>query len=271
MASVFTYLVFLAALSSVVGPFGVHSDASSRIVGGQPANVGEFPYLVSIQDISLGTDRHFCGGAIYSDSYILTAAHCLIDISPANIKVVAGEHDRGVSEGNEQITYVTEMISHPNFNVDTYLNDIALLKLTQKLRFNNYVKSILLPDETVTSPSCVMAGWGATIENGNPVDILQKVTLPLWDDVSCNDFLNEYCPSCIGLSICAGEHEGGKDACHADDGGPLVCTETEMIGLSSWGYGCARPNKPGVYVELMHYKAWVEAETKKRLGSGADS
>lgn len=177
------------------------------------------------------------------------------------IQVVAGEYDRSVNEGSEQKVGVSQVIIHPNYDSSTYQNDIALLKLKHGLTFNEFVQPIQMPPtNAVLSGSCMVAGWGANVELGNPVNIPRKVYLPIWSDEQCRGVYSV--EEVHETMVCAGYEEGGKDSCHTDSGGPLTCynDNTHFLGgVVSWGYGCARANCPGVYTELVHFLPWIKA------------
>ncbi|ROT64281.1 trypsin [Penaeus vannamei] len=224
-----------------------------RIVGGVGASLGELPYMVSLQDTSFGSVVHFCGGAIYDHTHVVTAAHCVSS-------VVAGETDLSVTEGTEQPLQVASILLHPDFREIDYFNDIALLKLSGKFVFNEFVQPVQMPGGREASGSCVVSGWGATRENGDMIDLLKKVSVPVWTDSDCRQIYGA--ESILDSMVCAGLEEGGKDACHGDSGSPLMCydsgSEAFFAGVMSWGYGCARPDRPSVYSEVSHFSNWLE-------------
>ncbi|XP_071546091.1 trypsin-1-like isoform X2 [Panulirus ornatus] len=235
----------------------------ARIVGGVAVRKGELPYLVSLQDVRWGAARHFCGGSVYHNSYVITAAHCVVTRDLNVLQVVAGEHDRSKEEGSEQVVRVSEIIVHPHYNHQTYLNDIALLKLSKRLHYTKFVQPIPLAPQRA-SGQCLVSGWGAVQENGDVVDTPQKLEVPIWSEESCR---RSYSVEAIHESMmCAGYEEGGKDACHSDSGGPLVCRSsvggaTYLGGIVSWGYGCARPYHPSIYTDLSYFASWVQHNT----------
>nr|AWU67090.1 putative trypsin [Crangon crangon] len=235
---------------------------STRIVGGKDALPGELPYQISIQDVSFGFPFHFCGGSIVSEKWVLTAAHCFdkMDLStPEYVQVVAGEHNLVEMEFWEQTIGVDEIRIHEKYDKWTVSNDIALLKLAQSIRYDEYSQPIILPSKDhLASGNCIVSGWGATEEEGDPSDILQKATVPIMSDADCKEVFGE--SEIDDCMICAGVIHGGIDACEGDSGGPLACKdtgETYLAGVVSWGYGCARPGFAGVYSEMSCYVDWV--------------
>merc|ERR1711942_613897 len=128
----------------------------------------------------------------------------------------------------------------------------SLLKFATPLTMNDYVQGVDLPPAGHTATGeCIVSGWGTLSEGGSTPDVLQKVSVPIVTDDECRD---AYGASQIEDSmICAGVQAVGKDSCQGDSGGPFACDDTGsryLAGVVSWGYGCARPNYPGVYTEV---------------------
>ncbi|XP_045134072.1 trypsin-1-like [Portunus trituberculatus] len=230
----------------------------NRIVGGLEATPGQFPYQLSFQDTSFGFDFHFCGASIYSENWAVCAGHCVQgeDMNnPDYLQIVAGEHDLDKVDGTEQKIVLSKIIQHEDYNGFTISNDISLLQFSKPLNFNDRVKGIGLQSKKEYMGDCVVSGWGTLNEGGHSPSKLQYVEVPTVSDAYCRDAYgkNEIDDS----MICAGVSEGGKDACQGDSGGPLACGGL-LTGIVSWGYGCARPNYPGVYSEVAYFKDWVE-------------
>ncbi|XP_076057515.1 trypsin-1-like [Oratosquilla oratoria] len=246
----------------VAGAFAVPANRPrlrlglNKIVGGEDATPGEFPYQISFQDNSWGFIFHFCGGSVYNENYIVTAGHCVYGKNydnPRNLQITAGEHNLDKEEGNEQSIKVEKITLHEDYSSWRTTNDIALLKLAEPLTMNDYVKSI--PLETgVASGDCQVTGWGALTEGGSSPSILQKVTVTVISDSECRDAYGS--SKILDSMMCAGG-DGEKDSCQGDSGGPLAC-DGRLAGVVSWGYGCARPNYPGVYTEVSYFADWVE-------------
>ena len=174
-------------------------------------------------------------------------------------QIVAGEHNQDVDEGNEQEIVLSKIIQHEDYNGFTVSNDVSVLKLSKPLTFNKYVQAIPLPEPGhAASGECIVSGWGTTSEGGSTPDVLMHVKVPIVSDAECRD---AYGQSEIEDSmLCAGVPEGGKDSCQGDSGGPLACEDTGsryLAGVVSWGYGCARPNYPGVYTEVSYFVDWI--------------
>nr|AWU67093.1 putative trypsin [Crangon crangon]AWU67094.1 putative trypsin [Crangon crangon] len=238
-----------------------------NIIGGFPAYEGEFPYQLSLQDISFGFHFHFCGAVIYNENWGISAAQCFQgeDVEdPSNIIAVAGELEIDLIEGHEQTIALSHFIQHEDFDGYRRSNDIAVMKMSKTLTFNEFVKPVSLPPANHTATGdCIISGWGTTTEGGISSKVLMKATLPIITDKACRVVYGE---SLEDTMICAGLPEGGVGGCTADTGGPMVCYDVEspldspyLAGIMSWSHGCARPGIPSVYCEVSHYVDWIES------------
>merc|ERR1712212_1152788 len=185
---------------------------STRIVGGNETEVGEYPWQVGLYTDMLQTP--FCGGSLVNNLYVVTAAHCL---DSSNFKVILGEHDwtkvsRVYVRDPQQITI------HPDYNSNTFENDIAVIKLSSPVNLNADipVKPVCLPDPSsdFTGMKAIATGWGLTSEAGNQATALQEVEVTVYSEADCS--------AGSSTMLCAGEPEGGKDTCQGVSGGPLV-------------------------------------------------
>uniref|UniRef100_A0A8C4XP35 Coagulation factor XI n=1 Tax=Falco tinnunculus TaxID=100819 RepID=A0A8C4XP35_FALTI len=236
-----------------------------RIVGGTDSSPGEWPWQVSLH-VKLPRQRHLCGGSIISNQWVLTAAHCVMSLENPNIwRVYAGILKQ--SEINEDTSFfkVEEIIVHPQYKYAQTGYDIALMKLDKPMNFTDLQLPICLPskeDANILYTDCWVIGWGYRKEKGRVEDILQKATVPLMSREECQA---RYRKHRIGDKvICAGYDEGGRDACKGDSGGPLSCRHEEvwyLVGITSWGEGCARPRQPGVYTKVAEYSDWILEKT----------
>ncbi|XP_074444332.1 coagulation factor XI-like isoform X2 [Larus michahellis] len=194
------------------------------------------------------------------------AAHCVMSLENPNIwRVYAGILKQ--SEINEDTPFfkVEEIIVHPQYKYAQTGYDIALMKLDKPMNFTDLQLPICLPskeDANVLYTDCWVVGWGYRKEKGRVEDILQKATVPLMSKEECQA---RYRKRRIGDKvICAGYDEGGRDACKGDSGGPLSCRHEEvwyLVGITSWGEGCARPRQPGVYTNVAEYSDWILEKT----------
>merc|ERR1719486_1435581 len=237
-----------------------------EIVGGEEAAPHSIPWQVSLQRANGGKPggSHFCGGSVVGHRHVVTAAHCtVIWDSPDQVEVVAGDHDRTVEEGSEQVVGVTKLTVHENYaKPKQFENDIALWELAAPLEMNAFVSAAVLPEQEQQSEGdCTVSGWGTLHSGGSCCpDKLMKVAVPIVKESTCK---LEY-PFAIAESmICAGEP--GKDSCQGDSGSPFVCYNSDgsgyLGGIVSWGIGCGGLFHPGVYTEVAYFVDWVEPHT----------
>jgi secreted trypsin-like serine protease len=235
-----------------------------KIVGGVPAPDGAYPWQVSIAASIIADpgQAHFCGGSILNDRWIVTAAHCLVRLRPEDVVVVAGTNvlQQGVTRTN-----AARLIVHKDYAPQTFDNDVALIELLQPLALGPKAKPVALletaQEATVYTAGrqLVVTGWGATSEGGGVVRKLQQVSVPFVTRETCNDPLS-YNGRITANMVCAGKAEGGQDSCQGDSGGPFVDDPSgtpKLSGIVSWGEGCARPGKFGIYTRVPNYTAWI--------------
>jgi len=236
-----------------------------RIVGGEEAADGEFPWQVSLRQIGMIGATHFCGGSVINDQWIVTAAHCCAGQVPAFMHVVAGGIKLNAGEGEEERRDLEKIIGHPEYSSSNLQNDICLLKLSEPLEWTDFVKPIKLPEAMLETPEgadAIVTGWGTLSEGGLSLpNLLHKVTVPVVGDETCNENYSSSGYAIADSMICAGLPDGGKDSCQGDSGGPFIDAESKtLIGVVSWGIGCARAGYPGVYTQVSYYVDWI-AET----------
>lgn len=238
-------------------------NATGRIVGGNPALEGEFPWQVSLQV----RGKHLCGGSIITPNWVVTAAHCGERISsPVHWRVMVGH--LYLREGAALTVHkIDKFIKHELFNSETKDFDVALMKLISPLEFSETINPICLPNHRQVFSSGTyswVSGWGDTKEGGKISEVLRKVAMPLIDTQICR---NHYYSELFPRMICAGFHEGGFDACQGDSGGPLAVNQNSLwwlVGTTSWGYGCGRAGKPGVYTKMSLMADWIYLQMKKQ-------
>ncbi|KAF9794087.1 hypothetical protein SFRURICE_013552 [Spodoptera frugiperda] len=210
-------------------------------------------------DVDKLTFEHHCGGAVIAERLVLSAAHCF-DKQPLNlehIRLVVGEHRLKVQDKHEHRFLAEKVVLHPDFRKNgPHSNDIALILVSRSgngVQFNSHVRPICLPDDENT-------------ENFAP--ILRAAAVPVLDLNTCrkSQVLGGRQQTILDSMICAGILSGGVDACRGDSGGPLACMTSnrwQLHGVVSWGSGCARRARPGVYTRVASYLDWI-----KRTASG---
>jgi secreted trypsin-like serine protease len=229
------------------------------IVGGEDAEPGEWPW----QALLIINNQFQCGGSLIAPEWVLTAAHCIYNTSTGqnyqNVQITMGAHNLSQTEPSRQVKAATQIIRHPNYNPTNLDNDIALLRVGTPFVLNDRVQTIATAASNAGSFTGALSwatGWGATSEGGSGATILQKVDLPVLSNSQCNSWLGGITDN----MLCAGYEEGGKDACQGDSGGPLAVESGNswvLIGVTSWGDGCARPQKPGVWARVSRYSGWI--------------
>jgi len=253
-------LCFVLVFTIVSIPTHAATSVHSRIVGGEDAKKGEFPFIISLQQKSWG---HICGGSLVKQDWVLTAAHCVQGSTPSKFKIVIGLHKQSDTEGTETFT-AKKIVVHPTYNQGIEGDyDYALIQLSGRSKFEPIDMNsteIDIPDGEALAPKSITAGWGTTSEGAGSISpILKKVEVPLVSKRNCDvaypDAVSEH-------MICAGYDAGGKDSCQGDSGGPLLMRSAagrmSLIGIVSWGEGCARPKKYGVYSKVNAGLSWID-------------
>ncbi|XP_068127203.1 transmembrane protease serine 11D-like [Hyperolius riggenbachi] len=231
-------------------------SASSKIVGGTNAALGAWPWQASLRF----NGNHKCGASLVSNTWLITAAHCFAQSKDVNSwTVVLGTIAFGSGPGLK----LKNIIIHENYISGIFQNDITLLELSAPVSFTQYIRPVCLPDNMTVTPdnsSCYVTGWGTLTDGGNLASILQQAELRIINTTICAS------PTMYGTSIrpsmlCAGYAAGKIDSCQGDSGGPLVATQSNhrwtLIGIVSFGYGCALQNRPGVYSNVTYLRSWI--------------
>ncbi|XP_070596618.1 transmembrane protease serine 12-like isoform X3 [Erythrolamprus reginae] len=165
--------------------------------------------------------------------------------------------------------HIKAIIIHSHFKRKTYENDIALFQLQDPITFNDYIQPICLPPSPLGNDTiCYITGWGRSHEKGEKKKLLQEAQVHIFPQHICNRY-DWYGGAVTKNMFCAGSENGGVDSCQGDSGGPLMCcirnvTKYYLIGITSFGRGCGRPQNPGIYVRLANYRNWLESFLKNR-------
>jgi secreted trypsin-like serine protease len=223
-----------------------------RIVGGEKTDIKQHPWQVA-----LTIDGALCGGSIIAHKWILTAAHCFASSTqPNRVRAKAGATNRMAGAWTE----VERIVIHDQYNAKTQEQDLALVKL----KFPPAGEVIPLAQPDLQLRPCELlevTGWGRTSEDprGTISNELLKANLPFIEIAACNA-PGAYNGAIRSGMMCAGYDEGGVDSCQGDSGGPLVYRGPDgpvLVGVVSWGEGCARKLKYGVYTRLTIYQDWI--------------
>lgn len=247
-----SFALALAALALTATP-------SSAIVGGSDAAAGEYP---SVAEITFGAFG--CTGTLISPDTVLSAGHCgsltgaavatPVAYPPQLITVRIGSTQSG---DGEQVPVSSVAVSPDYLLADG--NDVSVLKLT-RASSKTPTKVAGAGERGLWTAGTVatIAGFGATSEGGDAPDTLQKAQVPITTDAYCGSAYSNFDPASM---VCAGYPEGGVDTCQGDSGGPMF-SGGRVVGATSFGEGCARPGKPGVYARVADapLREWIRGQ-----------
>ncbi|NXM86237.1 ACRO protein, partial [Oenanthe oenanthe] len=238
----------------------------TRIVGGAGSKPGAWPWIVSLQHPWAPDLGHFCGGSLISTQWVLTAAHCFDDYNNiTKMYVVIGATQLTQPGRDARMRSVRQVLIHPYYNPADMSYDIALMELDRPVQCSPYIQLACVPDITLKVSelrNCWIAGWGGTTARAqDSSDLLQEAKVQLIDVQLCNSS-RWYSGEIHTHNLCAGYPQGKIDTCQGDSGGPLMCQDQNadswwVVGVTSWGKGCARAKKPGVYTSTQFFYEWI--------------
>ncbi|XP_070708472.1 serine protease 33 [Pempheris klunzingeri] len=258
-------------LTGIVAAYGQECGrpplVENRIVGGMDSADGAWPWQVDVQTFTAG---HICGGSIITENWVLSAAHCFPNPSDTGSHIIyAGRFQQNGINLHESMHRVSRVVIPSGYIEPHSGKDLALVQLSSPVTWSDHVRPVCLPASGTLFPGgmpCYVTGWGH-IRDGVPlqgVGTLQQVQVPIISQSSCWEMYRTDPTEQVDIlydMICAGYQEGSKDSCQGDSGGPLVCQMVNgtwvQAGVVSFGLGCARPNKPGVYTRLTSYSTFI--------------
>ena len=249
----------------------VEKESSTRIIGGVNAGENEWPWIVRLKLMIMGSESQ-CGGTIIDNNWVLTAAHCcsLVDDIYATFSDLSTSD---TSEANEYELLAANFVMNPSYAGVGF--DLCLIHFTEDLIAEDADGDVEAACISETLPdhgsACWVAGWGVD-ESAGLSDTLKQAGVSILDEEYCLEHAGD-----TGIfdedDICAGIHDydndgktdGGIDSCQGDSGGPLICDyngKATVVGAVSRGYGCALEGTAGLYSAVSNSYEWIQNTIK---------
>ncbi|XP_071568274.1 chymotrypsin-2-like [Temnothorax nylanderi] len=257
-------LLFLIPLFAIAHGVPRKTDTQdTQIVGGRFAQPGEVPYQVSLQDIK--TEEHFCGGVIVDQYYILTAAHC---VDGADVSTISANVGLINLQEPHAVHLIESSYIHEDYNPDdSWINDIALLKLQSPIKFSPLVDAVTLTNQNFTAGTkAVVSGFGRLSFEGKKATRLYVADIEIADQAYCRNVYASKFKNIYDTQLCANEPTVEKGSCQGDSGGPLTVNGM-LIGLVSWSHRCSDTIYPTVYTRISSYFFWIVKQIIKSPSS----
>ncbi|XP_075975735.1 trypsin, alkaline A-like [Anticarsia gemmatalis] len=238
------------------------AEIGDRIIGGSVTNIRNYPEMVVLLfAANQANHRHDCGGSILNQRNVLTAAHCF-----DNNKLALGmwrlRTGSDFAHSGGQVTNVQQIIRHPSYNRITFDSDVAIMRTTGTINFGTNAQAARIAGSNYNlgdNQVVWAAGWGRT-EHGMASEQLRHVQIWTINQAVCRQ---RYGASAITDNmLCSGWLDvGGRDQCSGDSGGPLYHNRV-VVGVCSWGRGCADPRFPGVNVRVSRFTTWIQNNSR---------
>lgn len=265
-------LSFMPIISQSLVP--TCESITELIVGGKTSKPGEFPHMAAIGWRGAAKTVTFnCGGSLISDRFVLTAAHCNMEINsvwPSFVRLGDQDLFRDNDQAEPEDYDIADFKRHPQYSPirrKGRYNDIALIKLDRTVTFSRFIRPACLYDrEETPSNQAIATGFGASSFSGEPINKLMKVSLKIYDNELCNKtFSGDLLVNrgVLATQLCAGDVEERYDTCQGDSGGPLQITDQAdhcvfyVFGITSIGKSCGH-RIPAIYTRVASFLSWIE-------------
>lgn len=229
-----------------------------RVVGGFDATLGQFPWSARFTPCISATTCFLCGATLISDRWMITAKHCVIGWG-YRVSAPLSHVRLGGLTGSDGENYFLDTITYHDSA------DIAIIRSNDNIEFNENVHPACLPEPDYcfrAESEAWMSGFGRLTWNGAVAEKLQGIKLLITDSQTCEDYWQHYFRP--EYEVCAWWQEGGKDTCQGDSGGPMTVRHEHIwyaYGVTSFGYKCAEPGTPAVYVRVTSFIDWILEES----------
>jgi len=245
--------------------YSVTNPATGRIVNGQETVQHSKPYQVYLQSCS-SQGCAMCGATLLNKRYAMTAMHCVEGAT--DLTLALGEHNirQDIETHAAKSIRVERVIERADYTSADVNNDIALLRLAEDVVFTPNIVPACLPTDpaqTYSNWPAVVSGWGTTSEGGSTSDVLRETQQIILDQsaAECTQGANGAgsTASVPNSKLCG--YKSGTDSCQGDSGGPLAVMEEgrwTVVGVVSYGFGCARPGYAGIYARVTNYLPWIQ-------------
>jgi len=231
-----------------------------KVVGGSEAHPLSYGWMASLA--AKEDNTHRCGASLISPYWLLTAAHCTVDMDTANWRIRLGLHKTTEDSVVEISRNILEIINHPKYNSKTHDYDYALIRIAYlDLTAYRYIKAVCLAggSHSFAGRDATVAGWGRTSETAaSNSPVLMEAVVNVKTNAYCNQQYSGANGTVTDRMLCANAPKA--DTCKGDSGGPLFLkgVAATQIGVVSWGKPCADPNYPTVYARVTDQREWID-------------
>ncbi|KAF9418623.1 hypothetical protein HW555_004589 [Spodoptera exigua] len=262
-----------------ITPVALPATSASRIIGGSSTTIEQYPFTVQVYILSGGANKFTCGGTLLTRRHVLSAAHCFVSSNNAvlnpNLFTIRVGSTFLYSGGTTH--QVSAIVVHENYGSPVRNNDIAVLLLRTAVTLSSSVISAKIPMQGASVPdnaTVIAVGWGKT-DFADISSVLNEVSVRKINLSICQfNYLRLQATNGIPYPVtnnmvCAGIL-GVGDACQGDSGGPLLYGDV-VVGVTSWGAGCALADYPGVYARVSSYTTWINNTINRFNGASSVS